>query len=42
MVRALMRRLGLDASMPEVFSSDLQLADLLSWDPDADEHEAAS
>jgi superfamily II DNA/RNA helicase len=35
-VRALMRRLGLVAPIPEVFSNNPNLADLLAWDPDAE------
>lgn len=35
-VRRLMRRLGLDQPMVEVFSNDPRLADLAAWDPNAD------
>lgn len=35
-VRRLMRRLGLNQPMVEVFSNDPRLADLAGWDPNAD------
>ena len=35
-VRRLMRRLGLDQPMVEVFSNDPRLGDLAGWDPNAD------
>jgi superfamily II DNA/RNA helicase len=38
--RALLRRLGLVSSLPEVFSNNPGLADLQAWDPDATESAA--